>query len=104
MRQEAFLMKLKAGCAAEYRRRHDRIWPELLTRFAECGIRNYSIFYDAETRLLFAVREVDDGFSAESLKDDELFRRWWEYNADLMECNPDRSPKSRNPERFFHLD
>ena len=29
MKIEAFKMKLKPGCEAEYERRHNAIWPEL---------------------------------------------------------------------------
>ncbi|MEO6039555.1 MAG: L-rhamnose mutarotase, partial [Saprospiraceae bacterium] len=40
----AFKMKLQPGKAAEYRRRHDALWPELADLLRETGIRDYSIF------------------------------------------------------------
>ena len=51
----AFRMQLKPGATAEYRRRHDEIWPELATALTTAGIHDYSIFLDEETLHLFAV-------------------------------------------------
>jgi L-rhamnose mutarotase len=34
----AFRMKLKPGTVAEYKRRHDEIWPELAQLLREAGI------------------------------------------------------------------
>jgi L-rhamnose mutarotase len=38
MRTEAFTMKLKPGCEAEYERRHQAIWPELKDLLRDAGI------------------------------------------------------------------
>ena len=38
MLRDAFRMKLKPGCIEEYRKRHDRIWPELVKAHSDCGI------------------------------------------------------------------
>src|SRR4051812_17861694 len=54
----AFRMKLKPGHVAEYRRRHDAIWPELAALLREAGIHDYSIFLDEETLHLFAVLKL----------------------------------------------
>jgi L-rhamnose mutarotase len=50
----AFKMFLNPGCAAEHRRRHDVIWPELVRLLTEAGVANYSIHFDQETSILFA--------------------------------------------------
>ena len=104
MRREAFIMKLKPGCVGEYRRRHDAIWPELVHRHTEYGIRNYSIFLDEKTLTLFAFREILDGASPERMKEDGLVRKWWDYNADLMDCHEDHEPVSNPLEEVFHMD
>jgi len=104
MKREAFVMKLKPGCAEEYRRRHDLIWPELVCKHTEFGIRNYSIFYDERTLTLFAFRQIADGASPELMKEDELVRRWWDYNADLMECRFNHEPVCLHLEEVFHMD
>jgi L-rhamnose mutarotase len=42
--QIAFKMQLFPGFEAEYRKRHDEIWPELVALLKEAGISEYSIF------------------------------------------------------------
>jgi L-rhamnose mutarotase len=56
----AFRMQLKPGNVAEYKRRHDVIWPELAELLHDSGIRDYSIFLDEETLALFAVLKLND--------------------------------------------
>ena len=45
---------------AEYRKRHDAIWPELAALLADAGVSNYSIHLDPETDILFAYLERRD--------------------------------------------
>jgi L-rhamnose mutarotase len=42
----AFKMRLNPGMRAEYKRRHDEIWPELVALLHEAGISDYSIHLD----------------------------------------------------------
>ena len=42
----AFRMKLNPGMEAEYRRRHDEIWPELVELLHEAGVSDYAIYLD----------------------------------------------------------
>jgi L-rhamnose mutarotase len=104
MEQIAFKMQLLPGFAAEYRRRHDAIWPELAALLHEVGIRDYSIFLDDETNILFAVLRRRDGHRMESLAQTELMQRWWRFMADIMVVEPDRSPVQRPLTPVFHMD
>ncbi|HQC17588.1 MAG TPA: L-rhamnose mutarotase, partial [Rectinema sp.] len=56
MKRYAFVMQLKPGNEAEYKRRHDEIWPELKCELRKAGISNYSIYLDPETLRLFAIQ------------------------------------------------
>ena len=38
MTRHAFKMRLKPGVAAEYKKRHDEIWPELAAMLRAAGI------------------------------------------------------------------
>ncbi|MDB5975294.1 MAG: rhaM [Nevskia sp.] len=80
------------GYAAEYKRRHDAIWPELVALLKGAGISDYSIHFDAETNALFAVLWREDGHGMERLSESPLMRRWWSYMADIMETAPDGAP------------
>jgi L-rhamnose mutarotase len=100
----AFRMKLKPGTTAEYRRRHDEIWPELSQLLRAAGIYDYSIFLDEEDMHLFAVLKLRDGDTRESLPGHPLMRRWWEYMQDLMYTQPDGRPNEWPLAPMFHLD
>jgi L-rhamnose mutarotase len=104
MKIYAFKMKLKPGNAAEYKKRHDALWPELAALIRTSGVSDYSIFLDEETNLLFAVQKQSGSSSSQDLGVTEIMRRWWAYMADIMETNADSSPVSVPLREMFHLD
>lgn len=104
MRRVAFKMRLRPGFEAEYRRRHDEIWPELSRKLTDAGVSDYSIFLDRETLVLFAVQKVSDDNTADRLPLDPVVRKWWDYMADIMETNPDNSPVCTPLAEMFHHD
>ena len=104
MKQNAFKMKLKPGFEAEYKKRHDEIWPELSELISEAGVSDYSIFLDEATLTLFAVQKVADNNSADDLPSDPLVRKWWDYMADIMETHPDNAPICLPLVEVFHMD
>ncbi|WP_312485172.1 L-rhamnose mutarotase [Massilia timonae] len=99
----AFRMKLKAGNEAEYRRRHDAIWPELAALLSGAGIHDYAIFLDEATLDLFAVMKLRPGHDLGPLPDHPVMRTWWDYMADLMEVEPGNRPKEWPLTQVFHL-
>lgn len=99
----AFKMKLKPGFKAEYKKRHNEIWPELSALLKENGISDYSIFLDEETNILFAVQQ-QNGSSSQDLGSTRIVQKWWVYMADIMETNADNSPETFPLEMVFHLD
>lgn len=103
MQTIAFTMQLKPGVAAEYKRRHDAIWPDLSAALTEAGIRDYAIYLDPATGTLFAIQQRVAGHTADTLPDLPIMQRWWAYMADLMETNPDQSPVVKPLERVFYL-
>jgi L-rhamnose mutarotase len=104
MLRQAFTMKLKPGVAAEYKKRHDEIWPELQKELRAAGIGDYSIFFDEETLTLFAVQKLAEKNSASRLPDSPVVKKWWKYMAPLMETHPDHSPVTRPLREVFHLE
>lgn len=99
--RQAWLMRLKPGHEAEYKRRHDEIWPELLELMGRDGVHNYSIYRHGLT--LFAYLERDTP-AADGPPTDEVVWRWWRSMAALMETNPDASPVQEPLEEVFHVD
>lgn len=104
MRREAFKMYLKPGCEAEYERRHAAIWPELKKLLSDSGVSDYSIFWDRDTNILFAVQKVEGEGGSQDLGNTEIVKKWWDYMADIMEVNPDNSPVSIPLPELFHMD
>jgi L-rhamnose mutarotase len=103
MEKYAFKMRLNAGSEAEYKRRHDAIWPELVTLLHEAGISDYSIHLDPETRTLFAVLWRKDDHGMDALPNHPVMRRWWTHMADIMDTNADGSPVAIPLIPMFHL-
>ena len=100
----AFKMKIKPGCAREYQKRHDAIWPELKKLLEEAGIYDYSIFLDEETNTLFAVQKTRAKEGSQDLAKKEIVQRWWKYMADIMDTNADHSPVSTPLKEVFRLE
>lgn len=88
MKRSAWIMTLKPGCEAEYKARHDAIWPEMLALMRSRGILNFSIYRHGLT--LFAVQDRED--DAEDAPPDTIQWRWWAEMQPLMECHPDTRP------------
>jgi len=104
MQRHAFKMFLNPGQADEYRRRHDAIWPELESLLGETGVRNYSIFLDPESNVLFAYLERMDDHRMDDLPAHPVMQRWWAFMRDIMAANPDGSPVTSPLAEVFHLD
>lgn len=104
MEEQAFRMKLKPGFADEYKRRHDKIWPELKKAISESGVYDYSIYLDEESLSLFAVQKVRDGGNPDAQKGMAIVRKWWDMMADIMDVNDDNSPVCVSLRPMFHMD
>ncbi len=100
----AFKMQLNKGQEAEYKKRHDELWPELQQLLKETGVSDYSIFLEESTGNLFGVLKVQDPVLLDELPAHPVMEKWWAYMKDLMNCNPDNSPVSIPLEEVFHLD
>lgn len=84
-----------------YLQRHAAIWPELKQLLHEAGIREYSIFLDAETHTLFAYQKVSGTVGSQDLATNPIVKKWWDHMADLMDVNPDNSPVSTSLKEVF---
>ena len=103
MERYAFRMRLNAGKQAEYRRRHDEIWPELVELLKAAGISDYSIYLDTETCLLFGVLTRTVGHGMDDLPTSPVRQRWWAHMADIMEVAADNAPIAVPLVPLFHL-
>jgi len=104
MEKYAFKMILNPGMEAEYKKRHDEIWPELVALLKEAGIRDYSIHLDPETNILFGVLWRAEGHGMDDLPSHPVMQRWWAHMADIMAVKPDNEPVAVPLETVFHMD
>jgi len=98
-----FRMRLNEGMEAEYKRRHDAIWPELVTLLKDAGISNYTIDLDRETGVLIGVLDRTQDHKMDTLPTHEIMQKWWAHMADIMETGPDNAPVAPALERLFEL-
>jgi L-rhamnose mutarotase len=93
---------------AEYKRYHEKIWPEITTSLKEAGIRDAEI-YLLGTRL-FMILEVGERFSFEAKakadRENPQVREWeelmWKFQKPLPQANP--GEKWLLMERIFKLE
>lgn len=104
MQRIAFKMFLKPGFEKEYKKRHSEIWPELKKLLSDTGVKDYSIFWDKETNILFAVQKIYGEQSSQEIGIEPIVQKWWDYMADIMEVNEDNSPISIPLIEFFHME
>ncbi len=91
------IIELRGEKAAEYRRLHAAVWPDVLATIARCNIRNYSIFLRRlpdGRQYLFSYFEYAGGdFAAdmERMAEDPRTREWWAVCKPCQAPLPDRA-------------
>jgi L-rhamnose mutarotase len=103
MKRLAFKMYLNKGAEEEYKKRHDAIWPELVSLLKNSGIEDYSIFLDEDTSTLFGILKISDTLALDELPEKEIMKKWWDHMKDIMRTNPDNSPVNIPLKEVFHL-
>lgn len=103
MERYAFRMRLTAGMEAEYQRRHDEIWPELVDLLHEAGISDYAIYLDRDTLALFGILTRTGDHGMDDLPQSPVMQRWWAHMADIMEVASDNAPIAVPLVPLFHL-
>ena len=89
MERFAWKGRIKPGMQAEYKRRHDEIWPEMVELLKSAGIRNYTIWSDGD--VLFGYYECEKGieFAEKTQAGSPIVDRWNEYMDDVLELEMD---------------
>ena len=105
MERMAWKGRIKPGCKAEYIRRHNEIWPEMVELLKSGGVCNYTIFANGDE--LFGYYECEKGieFAERTQAGSPIVDRWNEYMKDILELEMDpvtgAQPKL---EQVFRLD
>lgn len=79
----AWRARIKPGTEADYKKRHDEIWPEMTAVLNEAGIHNYSIWLSGLD--LFGYYECADIEQATRVQGTSpVVDRWNEYMKDIL--------------------
>ncbi len=104
MQRIGFLMRLRPGAEAEYRRRHAAVWPEMLAELTAAGASNYSIFLRGDD--LFGYLEVEElRRFQDHMAASEVNARWQADMGDLIDPLTDPATGfHRQLDEVFHLE
>lgn len=87
MKRYGSVIRVRPEKLEEYKKLHAEVWPGVRRMIAECGLRNYSIYY--KDGFLFSYYEyVGDDYAADMAKmaADPETQRWWAV------CEPCQQP------------
>jgi len=101
--KKGFMLYLLPGFVAEYQRRHDEIWPELVVVLKQHGGRNYSIFLEESSHQLFAYVEIENEQKWNEVANTEVCQKWWRFMEDIMKTNADHSPVVTTLHPVFYM-
>jgi L-rhamnose mutarotase len=106
MQRVGFCFKVKRELIAEYVRRHEAVWEDMLQALRETGWTNYSLFL-REDGTLFGYLETDDFERAlRGMAEREVNLRWQRDMAPFFEIEPGKRPDESMQvmREVFHLD
>ena len=89
MERIAWKGRIKPGAKAEYIRRHDRIWPELVELLKQAGICNYTIFCSGDELFGYYECYKGVGYAERMQAGSPVVDRWNEYMKDVLELEMD---------------
>ena len=101
-----FLLQVRPERVAEYRARHEAVWPEMRDALRAAGWRNYSLFL-RDDGMLVGYLDCDDFAAARAaMQQTDVNARWQAemqpFFADLGGLRPDEG--FRRLDEIFHLD
>ena len=92
MQRVCFQLQVKPDRMAEYRERHDAVWPEMLDALRASGWRNYSLFLST-TGMLIGYLETDDfGAALRGMEQTDVNARWQAEMGEFFEDLEGRRP------------
>src|SRR5690242_6382753 len=101
-----FLGRVKPDRLAEYRTRHEQVWPDMLAALREAGWKNYSLFLTGHGLLVGYLETQDYQAALDHMAATEVNARWQRdmapYFTELDGLPPDQGFK--RVDEIFHVD
>ena len=104
MERICFTFEIYPGKEAEYKRRHDEIWPELVAAIQDAGIKNYSLFRRGTQIIAYAECEPDAATAFGKVGATEVNARWAKWFEDVIVQLTDENGQLFRVDEVWHLD
>ena len=105
MERYAWRATIKPGMRAEYIRRHNEIWPDMLEALKSAGIENYSIWVMKDELFGYYECKLGRAHTVEVQRSNPVFAKWSEYMRDVMTMALDPETGERlEMKEIFRLD
>ncbi|HEX5322536.1 MAG TPA: L-rhamnose mutarotase [Capsulimonadaceae bacterium] len=87
-----FTLRVRKERIEEYVRRHQEVWPEMLSALTAAGWHNYSLFLREDGLLFGYVEVVDFDAALAAMAKTEVNARWQKEMAPFFESEPGLLP------------
>ncbi len=104
MERVCFTFEIYPGTEAEYKKRHDEIWPELVEAIKAAGQSNYSLFRRGTTIIGYVECEPDSATAFAKVNSAASSPRWQEWFKDVIVSLTDENGELIRLEEVWHLD
>ena len=104
MERLCFTFEIRPGTEAEYKKRHDEIWPELVDAIKDAGFANYSLFRRGTQIVAYAECHPDVESAFAKLGPAEVSARWSKWFEDVIVSLTDEHGSLYRVEEVWHLD
>jgi L-rhamnose mutarotase len=99
-----FTFEIKPGTEAEYKRRHDEIWPELVEAIQDAGFRNYTLFRRGLEIIAYAECHPDVATAFGKVGATDANARWSKWFEDVIVTLTDEQGNLFRADEVWHLD
>ena len=86
MQRHGSVIRVRPDRLAEYKKCHEKVWPDVLAMIEQCHIQNYSIYYkDGFLFSYFEYTGKDYAADMAKMAADPKTQEWWAYVKPMQE-------------------
>lgn len=103
MERVCFTFEIRPGTEAEYKKRHDEIWPELVQAIKDAGQSNYSLFRRGTTVIGYVECEPDAATAFARVAATDANGRWSKWFEEIIDTPREQDGGFERLEEVWHL-